>query len=277
LRRVPCAPFGIEASGISARTYTRLAQLPLRTELVDVSDALDEVRLVCSDEEIAYLREASRIADVGMAEILNRIGIGADEREFCLEARLAMEQSIQADQTGAANVYLQQGESSIVSHGRPGSRAIRDGSLVEIVCECELFYYQVAVERCVLVGDVAPKVERAYRVMLEAFEAAKAATRPGMSFADVHEQAARVFQAAGYGDYGNSGLIRNVTHHWTGRLDSGNHRAYNHRLLEPGMVLTIEPCAFVVGVGAPRHCDVVLVRVDGHEVMTAVEGDLIRR
>jgi Xaa-Pro aminopeptidase len=111
--------------------------------------------------------------------------------------------------------------------------------------------------------------------MLEAFDAERDAVRAGVTFADVHAAGARVLARAGY-PCGSSGLARNVTHHWGGRVESGNLRPYNERRLEPGIVLSVEPCAFVAGVGAPRHCDMMLVTRGGHEIWSSVDDGLIR-
>ena len=151
------------------------------------------------------------------------------------------------------------------------------GQFVEVVCECQVVHYQGAVERCLLVGDASPEVERAYAVMLKVFEAALGAVRPGVSFGEVDRAARRVLMDAGYDRITNgSGLIRNILHHTGGRIAAGDLRVYNERTLQPGMVLSVEPWALIPGVGGPRHCELVVVTADGVQPLTGVDRGVLR-
>jgi Xaa-Pro aminopeptidase/Xaa-Pro dipeptidase len=149
--------------------------------------------------------------------------------------------------------------------------------MVEVICECQVWYYQAAVERAVLIGEPTPTVRDGYRASLEAFQASRAAIKPGATFAEVHEAALKVLLRAGCDRVTTgSGLIRNVVHHTGGRIEFGSFRMGNERKLEPGMVVTIEPWALIPGVGSPRHCDMVLVTDDGQELLSKADSGWIQ-
>ena len=172
---------------------------------------------------------------------------------------------------------MQQGERSLECHAASSSDAIRAGQLVEGVCECEVVHYQGAVERCLLVGDASPAVERAYAIMLKAFEAALSAVRPGVSLGEVDRVARRVLIDAGYDRITHgSGLFRTIVHHTGGRIAAGDLRVYNERTLQPGMVLSVEPWALIPGVGGPRHCELVVVTADGAQPLTGADRGVLR-
>ena len=277
LREAPVASVGVEARGMPAAMYLLLQEMLTDAVLIDVSDAVDDVRLVSSAEEIRYIRSAASAASAGMRTVLERLRPGLGETELAGHTRLAMQRAVEPGMQASVACYMQQGERSLECHADSTSAPIGEGVMVEVVCECEVWHYQAAVERCVLVGDVPREVERAYTAMLEAFRACGAAVRPGGTFAEADEAARRVLMDAGYDRITNgSGLARNIVHHTGGRIEAGNLRVHNRRAFEPGMVVSVEPWALVPGVGGPRHCDTVLVTEDGNEPLTKVEAGVLR-
>lgn len=252
------------------------AELPT-TRFVDRTDVLDEVRIVHSAEEIAYVREASRIADVGMQRIHDRLTPEITEAELARECRRAMEDAARADQQVSVTCYLQAGERSGQCHALPSPEPIGDGVMVEIIIEVEVWYYQASLERPLIVGTASPEVERAVAAAADAFAAAIAEVGPDRRYGDVDEAGRAVLHAGGYDRITTgAGLFRGVLHHSGGRSERGELRSYNDRRFVPDTVVTVEPWAIVEGVGGPRHCDVVLVTADGHEQLTRSPGGVLR-
>jgi len=277
IRQRRCRVIGIEGRGMPAAMYVQLSTAFPDAVFRDVTDTIEEARIASSAEEIAYLREASKVADAGMKAILEQMRPGTSESLLCADAHLVMARAVSDGLEAHTNCYMQQGERSAQCHRGSTSAPIERGQIVEIVCESEIWHYQAAIERCVLVGSASEKVERAYRVMLDAFKTAKETVRPGVRFADVDAAARRILLDAGYENITTgTGLVRNILHHTGGRIEFGNLRPRNDRTLLPGMVLTIEPWAVVAGVGGPRHCDMVLVTGEGHEALSRVEAGLLR-
>lgn len=267
---------GFEGGGMPARMYLQLFEALPSRRFEDVTDAIDEVRLVCSSEELRYLRAAAAAASRGMARVLELIGPGVRESELQSEAEQAMAGEIPLGVEWTPKCYMQQGERSQEAHAAASDAAIATGVVVEVVCECWIWSYQGAVERAILIGDGSREVERGYATMLQAFQAARGAVGPDRTYAEVDAAARAVFKAAGY-EMVTAGLARGLLpHHTGGRIEMGNFRPFNQRKLTPGVVVTVEPWALMPGVGAPRHCDQLVVTTTGHEVLSGTDSGSIR-
>jgi len=269
---------GIDADGMPTSMYFQLLSTFPTAKFVDVSAAIDSVRIVSSAEEIRYLREASRIADVGMTAVLERTRVGVEETELSAQANLAMQQeSTHEFLVNSTSCYMQQSGRSFTGHARAVKTPVKSGGMLEVCCESHVWHYFAGVERAILIGDVPKETERAYEAMLRAFNASRAAIRPGVMFQEVHRLAREQFTQAGYDKFlTGSGVVRNVFDESSGRIEMGNLRLSNRDPLAPGMVLSIEPWAAVPGVGGPRHCDMVLVTKDGHEVLSKIDCNVLR-
>jgi Xaa-Pro dipeptidase len=278
LRKRRTQRIGLEFEGTSTSLYHVLAQGLPDARFIDVTAQIDDIRSVSSPEEIALSRQACTIGTAGMKAFIDALGEGVLESDAIAAARAAVFEASPAGVSVNSEVFLQQGIDSFEPHLYPVNVPIRAGQIVEIVVEIEVWHYQASPERCVLIGKAPREVERAYEVMLRAFHTARDIVRPGVSFASVDEVSRAIFAEAGYGRMATgAGLLRNITHHTGGRIDSGNFRPYNRNVLKANMIATVEPWALIPGVGGPRHVDQVLVTDVGHEVLTRVEDGTIRK
>jgi Xaa-Pro aminopeptidase len=114
---------------------------------------------------------------------------------------------------------------------------------------------------------ISPKLERVYTVVLRAQERAIRAVRPGVKAHDVDAEARSVISRAGFGQFFGHGLGHGLglQVHEAPAL-----RQNSDTILEPGMVVTVEPGIYLPGWGGVRIEDDVLVTPDGHEVLTSV-------
>lgn len=265
-----------EAEGIPVSLQNLLTGLLPEVTFVDRTDAVDLARAVSSEEELSYLREGSRLVDVGMQRVLELIGPGVSELDLARAAEVAMEEAASPDYSLNVSCYLQQGERSAACHAGPSSASIQAGEFVEVVCEAEVAHYQASLERPILIGEVSDEIRIACEVAADAFGAALRTVRAGARFGDVDRASRKVLHDAGYDRITNgAGLVRGLLHHSGGRMELGELRLHNDRVLEPNMVLTVEPWAIAPGVGGPRHCDVVLVTQDGAELLTKTRGGMV--
>lgn len=140
---------------------------------------------------------------------------------------------------------------------------------MQVVVEAHVWNYLAAVERTLALGELNAEQSRLYKAIIAAQDAAIAAVRPGEPCSRIDEAARHVFREAGFQTFNcGSGLARGILTEWEGRIDRTNLRKYNETPLEAGTVMTVEPFAFVEGVGAPRHCDMILVTETGSERMS---------
>jgi len=267
----------IEGEALPWSAYEVLVKAAPGVRFIDRTDIVDEVRLVSSPEELKYIREASRLVDVCMQAILDAAQPGMTEIELAGIGRQAMERAASLDYSLNTSCYLQQGERSANCHARPFDTPLEEGNIIEVICEAEVEYYQASLERPIIIGIGSPEVERATEVAAESFAAAVAEVKPGNTFGAVDKAGRAVLQAAGYNRIPTgAGLVRGVLHHTGGRTERGELRMHNDRVLQPNMVVTVEPWAIIPGVGGPRHTDVIRVTEDGNEFITTTPGGVLR-
>jgi len=264
------------------------------TALLDARQVLHEMRLYKEPEEIEAMRRA--IAISAEAHVGAMRGARAGSPEYEIEA--AMEHVFRA--AGASGPaypsIVASGPNATILHYTSNDRVLREVDLLLIDAGAEYDGYCADVTRTF---PVAPRFEGRGRALYDAVLAAQTAAiecvRPGVRFDDVHQRAVTVLVEGliGLGLLkGSVGEIRDQelyrpfymhrTSHWLGLdvHDVGDYRrGGTSRVLEAGMVLTVEPGLYigehVEDIGAEwrglgvRIEDDVLVTVDGHEVLSA--------
>ena len=261
-------------------------------EFIALDHLLHDLRLFKSRAELTALRRAARITVAAHRRAMSHCRPGLFEYE--VEAEFAHEFRRQ----GARSAYLPivgSGPNSCVLHYHANQRQLQDGDLLLVDAGCEFDYYASDVTRTYPVnGRFTPEQRAVYEIVLEAQEAAFAAVIPGNHWNDPHEAARRVIARG----LRSAGLLRgnlktllhqsayrpffmHRTGHWLGMdvHDVGEYKVSDQwRLLEPGMVLTVEPGIYVApgsrlapkkwwGIGV-RIEDDVLVTKDGYELLT---------
>jgi Xaa-Pro aminopeptidase len=274
------------------RLRSRLGLEPAEA-LVDPRRILHEMRLRKEPAELDVMRRAAAISAEGHREAARRARDGAFEYE--LAAVLDYTFRRRGASGPAYESIVGGGRNATVLHYVANDQKLVDGELVLIDAGCELEGYASDVTRTYPVGGSFRGPERAvYEVVLEAQLEALAAARPGATLEAVHAAALRRL-TAGMVDLGllqgdvDELVAREAyrpwymhrTSHWLG-LDVHDVGTYAvdgaPRVLEPGMVFTIEPGLYVParadapaelrGIGV-RIEDDVAVTAAGHENLTA--------
>ena len=262
-------------------------------EFVALDHVLHDMRLFKSRRELAIMRRSGAIA----------AGAHVRAMKFCKPGRT--EYQVMAElvhefgRHGADTAYhpiVGGGANSCVLHYGDNNQPLRDGDLLLVDAGCEHQYYASDVTRTFPVGGRYSKAQRAvYGVVLAAQRAACAQVRPGNHWNEPHDAAVRAITQGlvriGLLKGPVAGLIRDGaykkffmhrTGHWLGIdvHDVGDYKVGDEwRVLEPGMVLTVEPGIYIpAGTrGVPRSFwnigirieDDVAVTASGHEVLTA--------
>jgi Xaa-Pro aminopeptidase len=261
-------------------------------EYVALDHVLHDMRLYKSRVEVDLMRESARIAADAHKRAMRFCKPGLNEFEVMAELvhefrRYNADTSYQPIVGGGPN--------SCILHYRENDQTLRDGDLLLIDAGCEYQCYASDITRTFPVnGKFTPEQRAVYDVVLEANHAAIAKVKPGASWDDPHLAAVRVI-TQGLVKLGllkgrvstleRDGAYRRYfmhrTGHWLGMdvHDVGDYKVGDEwRVLEPGMVLTIEPGIYIAaGRGVPKRFqnigirieDDVLVTKDGAEVLTA--------
>jgi Xaa-Pro aminopeptidase len=175
------------------------------------------------------------------------------------------------------NCYSQQGIHSLEPHAAASGNPLVPGQLLCIVVEASVAHYMAAVERTVGLGDILPEQQHYYEAIVSSLQQAISKCLPGTPMSEVDQVSQRVFKNAGYNNFlCGTGLSRGLLNPFEGRIDKGNIRVYNQQPMQPNMVLSIEPYAIAPGVGAQRHCEMVLITESGNEVLSKASNGFLR-
>ncbi|MEQ9640200.1 MAG: Xaa-Pro peptidase family protein [Alphaproteobacteria bacterium] len=164
--------------------------------LEDADDLVSRLRLVKSAAELAYVREAAKLADAAWAEAVRLTRPGADEAEIVA----AMQGAVLAgggDYPGNAFI-VGSGAGALLCRYRSGRRQL--DAIDQLTLEYAGVYrqYHACLMHTLLVGEASDEQRRMHAACLEALEACEAALKPGEPLADVFHAHARVMDERGY-------------------------------------------------------------------------------
>jgi Xaa-Pro aminopeptidase len=254
---------GFEPASLSYASWDRLKEFGEGLELVPLGPAIDHLRWVKSDAEIAQIQKAIDITDRAFERAEESIAEGMTERELAaLIERLFLD--LGAD--GAAfPPTVGSGPNGARPHHRSGERRIERDEPVVIDMGARLDGYCADLTRTVWVGELSSEMARFYDAVAEAHQAAIGSVTSGVPAKEVDLAAREVFEARGFSDY----VVHGVGHGLGIRVHDGpsvNRDA--DRPLDAGNVITIEPGLYVPGSFGIRIEDVVVVEDDGCRVLS---------
>ena len=237
--------------------------------------AFSELYLRKTSEEIAAIRRANRVANVGLLAFDENLQPGTSETEVAAAVESAIYREIGQDGIFHSRAWamVQSGPNSADAgrFNRSTGRRLQSGDLVLIELATCVNGYWSDLSRTAAVGSPSPAVAPILAAATEAQQAAVDAVAPGVSAGYIDELARNKITAQGFAPF--------FTHH------TGHHVGFRYHdpgflilpgetaRLEPGMVITIEPGVYVPerGGGA-RIEDNVLVTESGHEVLSRMNS-----
>ncbi|GAA5512219.1 aminopeptidase YpdF [Deinococcus carri] len=230
--------------------------------LVPTRGLVEGVRLIKSPQEVQAVRDAQALADRVFAEVRPMLRAGVRE----LDVALALETGLRRGGAEVGfDVIVASGPRGAMPHGVASERVIEDGDLVTIDFGARLRGYHSDMTRTVAVGTPSGEMRRVYNAVLEAEEAAVAAIRPGAKAGELDALARGILERHGLAEY----FAHSLGHGVGLNIHEGpSLRKGSEDVLEPGMVVTVEPGVYLPDVGGVRIEDLVLVTEDGHEVLS---------
>ena len=262
-------------------------------EFLDLSHFLNDMRLFKSAAELRVMKEAGEISARAHMRAMKASKAGV--MEYQLEAEILHEFQMSGARFPAYNTIVGGGKNGCILHYIENSAPLKNGDLVLIDAGCELDYYAADITRTFPVnGKFSPEQKTLYDICLQAQLEAIAECKPGKHWNDPHEATVRVITEGlvkiGLLEGDVSELIKSEAYkefymhragHWLGMdvHDVGDYKVGGEwRVLEPGMVMTVEPGIYVApdnervakkwrGIGIRIEDDVVITK-DGNEVLT---------
>jgi Xaa-Pro aminopeptidase len=246
----------------------------LAVSLRSTERVVEQARIVKDEAEIATLRESARRLTVVANAAFELIRPGISERAVAARIERAIRDA--GYERPAFDTIVASGPNAALPHYRAGDRLLDAGDLVVLDFGGVLDGYCSDLTRTVAVAPPSAEAYRVFNAVREAQQAAIDIVKPGVATADVDRAARRVLEGHGLGEaFGHGtghGLGLDV--HEEPRL-TRPHAGMASVPLEPGMVFTIEPGAYLPGWGGVRIEDDVLVTEHGCDVLTSVQYALI--
>lgn len=235
---------------------------------------VEQARLVKDASEIASLRDAAARLTTVAENAFRAIRPGVTERDVAATIEMGLRAA--GYERPAFDTIVASGPNAALPHYRAGLRILKPGDLVVLDFGGVLDGYCSDLTRTVSVGAPTEDAIRLHAAVRDAQRAAIEAVKPGVPATSVDAAARSLLESRGLGEaFGHGtghGLGLDV--HEEPRV--GPPRPHSASVqLEPGMVFTIEPGAYLPGMGGVRIEDDVLVTGDGYEVLTSVPRELL--
>jgi Xaa-Pro aminopeptidase len=248
-----------------------------------IAASIERQMMVKSPAELALIRVSAQWGNLAHALLQRYTRAGCNEtavsRRASAEATLALldtigpiYQSQSPYWEGASATYRGQvGRGAAIPGALANNVVLRAGDALISEARAPIWGYDCELERTMILGPASDAQKRMFDAMLALQETALRALRPGISCADV-DRAVRAQYAA-------RGLLpfwRHHTGHGIGlRYHEGPFLDVNDpTILQPGMVLTVEPGLYAPELGGFRHSDTVVITEDGAEAITYYPRDL---
>jgi Xaa-Pro aminopeptidase len=270
IKKAKLAKIAFEGDHLSVSAFEKIKELVRGLEACPTSGLVEELRQIKDADEVAEIRLAIRQAEKGFEAL--RAQVRGDLTE--LAAAHLLEQAMR--QFGATRAafppIVAVGDRAALPHGRPTTKLLSEADFVLIDWGALApSGYHSDLTRILVTGKISPKLEKVYRVVLKAQQAAIRSLRPGVRCREVDAVARRVIESAGFGKHFSHGLGHGIglNIHEAPRLSP----AFETEL-KPGMVVTVEPGIYLEGWGGVRIEDDCLITRIGAEVLTSVPKEL---
>ena len=250
---------GFEGQHVTYAFHKRLQDLirqstELQTELVPVSDIIEDLRSIKDDMELSKLTRAIEIADSAFAEVSKQIRVGQTELDIAWQLEKAMRE------LGAESISFDTivafGPNAALPHHRPSDDVIVEGQPLIIDMGARYQGYCSDLSRTICLGQPDDRFRKIYDTVLGAQLTAIATVEVGMTGGEADNLARTVIEQCGYGENFGHSLGHGVGLEVHERPGVGPNSSGE---LTNGMIFTIEPGIYVSGWGGVRIEDVVML------------------
>lgn len=261
---------GFENNSISYKVYEGLKKCLADISFIELDESIDELRIIKDDEEIENLRTAEGIGDAAFTHILKYLKPGISEQDIALELEYFMKKN--GAEGLSFDTIAASGKNSSMPHAIPTDKALENGDFITMDFGCIYQGYCSDMTRTVGIGRISSMQESVYDIVLKAQLEAMKAIKPGILCSEIDRIARNIIRDAGYGNCFGHGLGHSV-----GLFIHENPRFSPkcNTVLEPGMVITVEPGIYLPGQFGVRIEDLIVVTENGCMNLTASDKELI--
>ncbi|MEM1045464.1 MAG: aminopeptidase P family protein [Pseudomonadota bacterium] len=269
---------GVEFDHVSLDLKEQLEAAFPGIELVDIAAASMTMRLVKSPEEHALIREGARICEIGGQAVVDAVAPDVSEHEVALAATGAMVREI----AGAFPfvelmdtwTWFQSGPNTDGAHNPVTNRRIEAGDILSLNTFPMIFGYYTALERTLFCGHASDAHLDLWDKNCAVHRHGLSLIRPGRSCAEIALELNTLYRDWDLLKYRSFGYGHSfgVLSHYYGREAGLELREDCETVLEPGMVVSMEPMIMIPegqpGAGGYREHDLLIVTDDGADLLT---------
>lgn len=262
---------GFERSHLAYDAWESLKELlPLGAGLKPVGSIIEQARMVKSGDEIERIRRAVHTNSSAFENAGKKIRPGMRESDLAAEIEYQMRR-LGAEKPSFETIVAA-GARTALPHAQPSAHRFADREVILIDMGATQDGYASDMTRMVFLGKPGTKTRKMYEAVLEAQLAAIDAVREGVAADKVDRAAREVLKSENL----DKQFVHSTGHglgleiHEPPRLGKKDKTR-----LAAGMVVTIEPGAYVKGLGGIRIEDTVLVTKNGCEVLTPTSKELM--
>ena len=260
---------GVEGLRMRVAEFLALREHWPEQRLRNADSVLIPMRICKDASELSDLRQAIKISETALTEVMHSVRIGDTETSIVAELKRAM---LSHGATGFAfDPIVLCGAEAANPHGHPSSRTLKAGQPLLIDFGASYGVMHADITRTFFCGHVSEEHAAIYETVRTANELGKNAVMPGATAESVDAAATGVLTASPYAD-----MILHKTGHGLGREvhEAPQVMRGNTTSLQPGMVITVEPGLYRPDDLGVRIEDDVLITDSGHESLTTYDRSI---
>lgn len=272
------AVVGFESDHLTLLQKAKLEGFLKPKQLVDLYEPTMRQRMGKSAAELDMIRAGAAVADVGGFAIRDAVKEGAREIDVAMAGRDAMELEIAKRFPDAEYrdtwVWFQSGINTDGAHNPVTGRRLQRGDILSLNTFPMISGYYTALERTMFVKEVDAESLRIWEANVAAHELGISLLKPGASCAEITHKINAFFEERDLLQYRTFGYGHSfgVLSHYYGREAGLELREDIDTVLEPGMVISMEPMLTIAdgqpGAGGYREHDILIIHEDGNENIT---------
>lgn len=283
---LPNAKIGVDSDGYG-RLYgyrgPKVSELLPDAEVITVVDDVEYLQMINSEEELNLIRESARWGNLAHTYLQEYCKVGVSETEISMRASFDATQAMVrtlgpeyrplswGGSNASAGFRGQIGKASALPHAMTSNARLQVGDVLVTGAGASVWGYGSELERTMVMGQPSPEQARFFDLMLQAQTLALDAIKPGIPCAEVDRAVREFFRDHQIEPYWrhHTGHAKSTLVHEAPFLDIGD-----DRVIEVGMVFTVEPGIYIPEFAGFRHSDTVAVTPDGIEMITYYPRDL---
>lgn len=256
---------GVEKDYLRLETLGTFKTILPNAEFIEIS--AQQFRIKKDEEEVAKIQEACNISLQAFEELRKILRVGMTELEASNKLGYLM-RLFGADKESFESI-IAFGSNAAEPHHHPTARKLADGDIVKVDFGAQFDGWASDITRTFFFGK--PKSQELIKVLdvvIEAQRLGREAIKPGISTSEIDKVCREYIEQHGFGKFftHSTGHGVGIDVHELPRVS-----ASATTILEPGMVITVEPGIYIENLGGARIEDTVLVTANGARVLSRPE------